>query len=165
MDPSDKLNLQKMINANDVADCTGDIRTKRHSIPIRRDVKRMIEAKQTYARLRVTNPSEFENKLIQKCRFLFDNYTDIFNKILKDEIDLNILERLLNVLEDIENWRLDQHTGSFEVGKLLKEMYVDSALKKAKKLDEIYNDEQPVKKEPKQISWKEYAATHSSKST
>ena len=162
MDPSDKLNLQKMINANDVADCTGDIREKRHSGPIRRDVKRMVDTKRNFTRLQETNPQEFERKVLNECSFLFKNYTDIYNKVLKDEIDLNILERLLNVLEEIEEGRLDQHTGSFEVGKLLKELYVDSALKKSKKLDDMYKDDNIVKKEPKKISWKEWAKMNSS---
>lgn len=163
MDPTDKLNLQKMINANDVADCTEDIRLKRHSGPIRRDIKCMVETKRVFTRLQATNPKEFEDKLIGECRFLFDNYTDIFNKVLKDEIDLNILYRLLDVLEKIETGELDQHSGAYEVGKLLKELYIDSALKKAKKLDEAHKEDNPVKKEPKKISWKQYAAMQTPK--
>ena len=56
--------------------------------------------------------------------FLFNKYTDIFNKIKKDEIDLNILFQLLHILKLIEDSKLDQHTGSFEVGKLLKSIYI-----------------------------------------
>ena len=59
---------------------------------------------------------------------------DIYNKIRKDEIDMTILLKFLDVLKKIEDNELDQHEGSFEVGKLLKELYVDSALRKAEKL-------------------------------
>lgn len=79
---------------------------------------------------------------------------------MKDEIDLHILTKLLNVLHRIENEKLDQHEGSFEVGKLLKEIYIDSALRKANKQDEIdeKNDKKKkAKKLPeKKISWDEY---------
>ena len=158
MDDADKLNLQKMINANDVADCTQDIRTKRHSDPIRRDVERMMKIKAANGRLQATNPDELEAELIRECNFLFNNYTDIFNKVRKDEIDLDILNRLLDVLKSIENGNLDQHTGAYEVGSVLKSLYIDSALKKAKKLDEEHKDEQPARREAKQITWKQYSA-------
>ena len=52
---------------------------------------------------------------------------DIFNKLKKDELNLNILHKLLDILKQIEKSELDQHEGAFEVGKLLKAMYIDSA--------------------------------------
>lgn len=159
MDASDKLNLQKMINANDVADCTDEIRSTRHSGLIRKDVNQMIAIKRKNTALQETNPDALEELLIAGCNFIFVNYTDIFNKVHKDEVDLNILSQLLDVLEQIENGELDQHSGSYQVGSLLKELYIDSALKKAKKLDQQHQDEEPVMRKPKSISWKQYAAS------
>ena len=157
MDPSDKLNLQKMINANDVSDCTENIRAKCHSEPIRKDVMHMTKLKRAMSYLKNTKPDEFEQKLISECNFLFTNYTDIFNKVLKDEIDLQILYQLLDVLNKIERSKLDQHSGSFEVGKLLKKLYIDSALKKGEKLDKLHENEGPTYKQPKNITWKQYS--------
>ena len=45
---------------------------------------------------------------LSKCSFLFNNYTDIFNKIKNDEIDLSILDRFLNVLKQIEDGNVDR---------------------------------------------------------
>jgi hypothetical protein len=68
---------------------------------------------------------------------------------------LQILLRLINVLYDIEEGNVDQHEGSFEVGKLLKEIYIDSALKKADKLNAETGEVE--KKEPEEnISWAQY---------
>lgn len=44
-------------------------------------------------------------------------------------MDLDILMKLINVLRNIEEGVMDQHEGSVTVGKILKEMYIDSALK------------------------------------
>ena len=55
-------------------------------------------------------------------------YTDIYNKVKKEELDLATLEKMLNVLGRIETGELDQHSGAHEVGKLLKKMYIDAAL-------------------------------------
>ena len=47
----------------------------------------------------------------------------------------NIFNKFLDVLKRIEDGELDQHEGSFMVGTLLKELYIDSAIKKSEKLD------------------------------
>lgn len=160
MNNVERLNLQKMINENDVKDETQNIRDKKHSSLIKEDVIRFVELKKKYFRLQKTNPVEFEKICITRCAFLFNNYTDIYNKIKKDEIDLSILSKFLDVLKLIEDGKIDQHEGSFKIGKYLKEMYIDSALKKSEKLDKKYgNKEKEVK--PKNISWKQYKEQNS----
>jgi hypothetical protein len=72
-------------------------------------------------------------------------------------IDLGILNQFLNVLRRIEDGELDQHEGSFVVGTLLKELYVDSALRKADKLNEREEEtKQQVKGPAMSISWNEF---------
>ena len=82
---------------------------------------------------------------------------------LKDEIDLNILFQLIHILKQIEDGNLDQHTGSYEVGKLLKSIYIDSAIKKADNLNKSHdhshgNGNKEHSKPPiiKKISWSEF---------
>ena len=154
----DRLQLQKMIDANSVVDCTQEIRDKKHSQPLREDVARLIALKSKYARLSQSNPDQFDKMCVSQCSFLFNNYTDIFNKVKKDEMNLDILAQLLNVLKKIEDGKLDQHAGAYEVGKLLKEMYIDSALMKSEKLDAKHAKGATTtsKPKPKKISWKEY---------
>ena len=135
MTNEERLNLQKMINANDVEDQTGLIRQTKHSDVIRNEVQNLLALKSKYPRLAKSNPNEFEKMCLSKCGFLFNHYTDIFNKVNKEEIDLQILYKFLDVLKQIEDGKIDQHDGSFKVGKLLKELYVDSALKKTEKMD------------------------------
>jgi hypothetical protein len=154
----DRLQLQKMIDANNVVDCTQEIRDKKHSATIREEVARLIALKTKYARLSQSNPDQFDKMCVSQCNFLFNSYTDIFNKVKKDEMNLDILAQLLNVLKKIEDGHLDQHTGAYEVGKLLKEMYIDSALMKSEKLDSKHSKGETTtsKPKPKKISWKEY---------
>jgi hypothetical protein len=162
MDPLDKLNLHKMINANNVQDCTEEIREKKHSQLIRDDVTRLITLKSKYSRLAQTNTNQFDTMCVSQCSFLFNNYMDIFNKVKKDEMNLQILHQLLDVLKQIEDGKLDQHAGAFEVGKLLKAMYIDSALLKAEKLDKKTGKKMEgaatKPKKEKKITWAEYKA-------
>ena len=159
LNEEERLNLQRMINANDVVDQTDKIRKTKHSYIIKEQVKEFVTLKKKYERLAKSNPNQFDQMCTSKCSFLFNNYTDIFNKIKKDEIDLTILDKFLTVLKNIEDGKVDQHEGSFMVGKLLKELYVDSALKKSDKLDAINKKNKKSEKKPSkpiEISWKEY---------
>lgn len=158
MDNTDRLNLQKMINANDVVDCTGEIREKKHSQLIKADIQNFLDLKSKYPRLKETNPKQYDNMCTSRCNFLFTNYTDLFNRVKKDEVDLNILTHFISILKKIEDSELDQHEGAYMVGKLLKELYVDSALKKSEKLDKINkkNTSQIDHHKPKKISYKDF---------
>jgi cell division protein YceG involved in septum cleavage len=135
MDPEQRIQLQKLVEANETEDHTEVIRRVKHSSQIYVDVTTMIKLKSEYARLAKSNPKQFDAICVSRCAFLFKFYTDLFNRIKTGEIDLNLLFKMIQVLRDIEDGKLDQHEGSFEVGKILKSIYVDSALKRAENLD------------------------------
>ena len=66
---------------------------------------------------------------------------------------------MLAVLKAIEDEKVDQHEGSVLVGKVLKELYLDSAVRHGQNLDKMYEASQPPKPEvvpEKPISWKEF---------
>jgi len=157
MDDRQRLQLQKMIQANDVQDQTELIRELKHSHLLQSDINTLLRLKLKHK----NNQDAIQQEASIECNFLFTYYTDIYNKIRKDEIDLKILNRFLNVLRQIEDGELDQHEGSFVVGTLLKEIYVDSALRKAEKLNEQHEKEAEVPKKPLiSISWREYKNVH-----
>jgi hypothetical protein len=148
-----------MIQENDVVNTTGLMRELKHSKKILEDVDLLLKLKREHPSMAKSNPEEFDALCVEKCQFIFNHYTDIFNKVKKDEIDLNILLRLINVLHSIEEGEQDQHEGSFEVGKLLKQIYIDSALRKADKLNgpdgedgEKEEENRPVEN----ISWRDF---------
>ena len=157
MNQEERLQLDKLIRVNEVVDNTEQIRTLQHSERIKSDILTLLKLKTEYQRLAKTNPSQFDTMCVNRCNFLFNNYTDIFNKVKKDEIDLQILFQFLHVLKQIEIGKLDQHTGSFEIGKLLKEIYIDSALKKAEHINKKHNKDDNIPKKPtKNISWSQF---------
>ena len=151
MDSNARLQLQKMIKVNNCEDQTELIRELKHSHLLQDDINALMLLKARHrndqSKICEDGPSE--------CSFLFTYYTDIYNKVRKDEIDLQILNRFLNVLRTIEDGEIDQHDGSFLVGSLLKELYVDSALKKAGKLEQEYIPK-IIKKEVIPISWRDF---------
>ena len=167
LNDQEKLDLKKLISANDTEDCTEEIRSKKQSVLIRNDVKQMVYLKQKYSRLAKSNPHEFDSMCVNQCNFLFNNYTDIYNKIKNDNLNLEIFDKFLTILKKIEDGEMNQHEGSFLVGKLLKELYIDSAMRNQNKLDTKDRKKKVAKKPPnalsqeKKISYKDFKVMNS----
>ena len=132
MDDNQRLQLQNMINANNTEDYTDLIRELKHSSIIREELNNLMFIKKKYN----NDLEKVHLESVSECNFLFTYYTDIYNKLRKDELDVKIFYKFLDVLQKIENGNLNQHEGSFLVGSILKEIYVDSALRKADKLND-----------------------------
>jgi hypothetical protein len=152
MNENQRLQLQKMISANNVEDNTTMIRTLKHSHLLRENVNNLIMLKNKYS----NNLDKLNLEAMNECSFLFMNYTDIYNKIKKDEIDLTILFKAFDVLQSIEDGKIDQHEGAFEFGNLLKQIYIDSALKKAEKINALNEMPSEYKSAQVAMSWQEY---------
>ena len=154
----DRLNLKKIVDQSECEDNTDGIRKLKHSALIRDDIRILENLKKT--RAPSMNDADFLELCAIQCRFLYDNYTDIFHKIVNNELDLIIMTKLLTVLKLIEDGKVDQHEGSVIVGKILKELYLDSAVKRADAIDKKYDSEKVVMVEPTKISWREFRNVH-----
>jgi len=153
---NERLNLKKLIDNMDSEDNTENIRRVKHSTRIRDDIRRMEQLKKEHEALRMTNTEAFFNIVQSECRFLYDNYMDIFTRCMKDEIDTTIMHKVLIVLKLIEDGKYDQHEGSIMIGRYLKELYLDSAIKRADNLDKEREGEIVPKIDGKKITWKQY---------
>lgn len=149
----EKLDLKKLLDQSECDDNTELITKLKHSNLIANDINIFKKIK----------TESLENEIdVEQCKrecfFLYTYYTDIFNKLVKDEMDLTLLTKFLVVLKMIEDGKVDQHEGSVIVGKILKEIYVDSALKLSDNLDKKYANDSttPVKVEGVKLSWKEF---------
>ncbi len=157
LNDNERLHLDKMIKEYDAEDNTSKIRELRHSVKIRDNVERLLNLKKKYQRMQLTDKKKFETLVISHCNFLWNNYTNIFNRLMKDEMDVKILYTFINKLQEIENGDIDQHEASVEVGKILKKLYVDSALRREKKYNEE-NDKTAVKerKPSTNMTWSQF---------
>ncbi len=151
------LNIKEMLNSEDYVNNTEKIRQLKHSEDILLDVGKICKLKQMHPKMKNLEEEKFRILCQTSCPFLYNNYTDIFNKVLNDELNLQMLVQFVQVLKKIENGGADQYEASVEVGTILKEMYVDSALRKAGKLNSPIEPEKKYK-EGKQMSWAEYKA-------
>lgn len=159
MDNDQKLQLQGLINEHNVSDQTELIRKIKHSEQLRIDIDILIQIKKEN-----TSENIIKSKGQQQCPLLHKYYTDIFNRIINDELSVNLMYKFLSILKRIEDDEMDQHNASFQVGTILKEMYIDSAIKreeKAKTLDDANDnndtiDENKVYTNTKNITWAQW---------
>lgn len=149
MDLNQRKELDKMIKENDVKDNTDSLRSEKKSFKIRKDVDLILELKAQTKNGIITLAIESEYDLKSRCTFLHENFPNIYEKLMKDEINVNILRAFLDELFKIESGELDQHEASYNIGMLLKSVYVD------KELDKIDNPEDNTKI-GKSVSYKDY---------
>lgn len=151
----DRLDLKKIMDNNtDYIDNTENIRNVKHSVLIHKNINILEKLKKEYTVLCKEQPDSFRNLASEKCQFLFNNYTDIFNKVLKDELDFDIMSRLLSILKEIEDGKIDQQDGSIMVGKILKELYIDSAVRSGDNIDKQYESDKITPVDGMCVSWK-----------
>lgn len=139
MNPEQRLQLNEMIKANNIADNTEKIRSLKHSDQILADVEKIVCLKQG------KEWKEIEDECRMTCPFLYNHYTTLYHRLLRDGLNLTILRTFLSVLKEIEEGKIDQHDASFKVGTLLKQLYVDP------KLEEI-----KPRLQGKPLSWQEF---------
>lgn len=156
MNSDERLNLKKLINEMDCENNTETIRKLKHSVLIRDDIRKLDVLKGKVGSLKDSDFPAFLDMCQLECSFLFNNYTDIFNKMIRGELDLTIMTKLLTVLKLIEDGKTDQHEGSYMIGKILKELYLDSAVKRADNIDRELEGEKEKPSDGKAISWSEY---------
>lgn len=157
MNNQERLKLKELMNNSMCYDNTNEIRRLKHSMLIKNDIDTYLLLKKDEDKY---DKDEFHNIIISKCFFLYSNYTDIFHKLIKNELNLNIVGHLLNILKKIEDGDIEQEEGSVYVGKILKEMYIDSAIKTSNNLEKNNNNINSNniinKKNINNISWNDY---------
>ena len=158
MDKTTRLNLDKMIQEYQSEETTEKIRELKHSKLIKDDVQKFVIFRNKYIRLARTNKEQYKQMAKKHCSFLYDNYTNIFNRLLKDELNLGILANFLDVLKRIEDGDIDQHEGYYEIGLLLKKLYIDSVMKQKAKDEKKDRRKKKKKKQrvAKNISWSRF---------
>jgi hypothetical protein len=151
------------MESDDYVNNTDRIRQLKHSENILEDIGKLCELRKKHPNMRMID----ELGYVELCRnttpFLYNYYTDIFNKVVKDELNMEMMVRFIFILKQIEEGVIDQYDASVKVGTILKEMYVDSAMRRGDNLDKLH--EAPTFVEPVKMSWADYKGTYGSPMT
>jgi len=122
MNTDQRLKLHELIKEGDVQDNTNNIRRLMHSNKIREDVKKI---QFILIKSESLEYNYLDSACSPYCSFLIENYKNIYQRLIKGQIDFTILYKFLDCLQMIEEGKKDQHEASYEIGMLLKTMYID----------------------------------------
>ena len=168
MNNKQKNQLKKIIKENDVKDNTRMLRRNRKSSKLRNEVN-IIQALKIQDKNDDLSNKESDYNLKEKCPNLYKNYSNIYTKLLKNDIDVNILYTFLDELEKIEKGTVNQHEASYNIGVLLKSLYVDKELKiveeNNKHIDNGTNKKTLISDEKSTMTYEEYLKILSSSTT
>jgi len=153
------LNMKSLMDSDDYVNNTERIRELKHSELILEDIGKLCRIKKDHFHMRMVEEEKYNHLCATSAPFLFSNYTDIFRKVLKDELDMKLMVDFIGILKQIEEGQLDQYDASVKVGTILRDLYVDSAIRRGDNLDKERGMSEPVFVEPKPVSWKDYKKT------
>lgn len=124
----DKELIQRLMKENGTIDVTDTIRSERNSKRIKQDLTAYFRYSLSHQRLKESSPSTFQNQARVICSFLHDKFPLVLEKLISDTMDITTLMKFIRLLEMIEEGDLDQHEASFQVGLILKDMFINPAI-------------------------------------
>ena len=150
------LDMKALMESDDYVNNTDKIRELKHSETILLDIGKLCEIKKNHPHMRMIEEEKYNHLCQTSAPFLFNHYTDIFNKVIKDELNMEMMVKFIFILKQIEEGVLDQYDASVKIGTILREMYVDSAIRRGDNLDKLNESNAPTFVEPVKMSWKDF---------
>lgn len=150
------LDMKALMESDDYVNNTDKIRELKHSEIILLDIGKLCEIKKNHPHMRMIEEEKYNHLCQTSVPFLFNHYTDIFNKVIKDELNMEMMVKFIFILKQIEEGVLDQYDASVKIGTILREMYVDSAIRRGDNLDKQNESNAPTFVEPVKMSWKDF---------
>ena len=146
MNQDERVTLEKLVKQYDCEETTDLVRKVKPSIKIREAMDKLVQLRNT------VDFETFQKTAHVNGAYMYENYTNIFNKFVEGELNMTIFERFIEMLERIENGELDQHEASYKIGMLLKDIYIDKHID----MKDDKNPEDNFNTPTNNISWTEY---------
>ncbi len=117
----EKSLLDDIIKEHKIEDNTNYVVNNKKASIIRKEFNALIKIKQVHGDGKI-NISKIQ------APYLYKNYKSIFDKIIKNDFNVVLFKDLIDILEKIENKKIDLNEGSFIFGKKLKNIFVDKCI-------------------------------------
>jgi hypothetical protein len=110
----------------------------------------MGKLRNTYAQLKEDNPEEYLRVFQKECNYIYTKFPDVFDRVVKNDMNLDVFEKIVMILKLIEDGKVNQSEASALVGKLSQRLFFQPATASQPK---PVQEEQEVKTG---MSWKEF---------
>ena len=149
----EQVKIQELItNQTDYVDNTNDIRERKASEQLLGEIRRFEEFEKKNQKLKKDNFVQYVEKCKTICPYLNVHFNGVFNYLLKENINYDIMAQFLYVLKMIEDGKMTQQDGSGAIGKILGQIYLDPAVQAKEAITSTKEDTPP----PLEIGWKSY---------
>ena len=113
--------LDDIIKEHKIEDNTDYVINNKKASIIRKEFNALLKIKQVHGHEKI-------NLSKSQAPYLYKNYKSIFDKIIKEDFNIALFKDLIDILEKIENKKIDLNEGSFIFGKKLKNIFVDKCI-------------------------------------
>jgi len=113
--------LDDIIKEHKIEDNTDYVINNKKASIIRKEFNALLKIKQVHGHEKI-------NLSRSQAPYLYKNYKSIFDKIIKEDFNIALFKDLIDILEKIENKKIDLNEGSFIFGKKLKNIFVDKCI-------------------------------------
>ena len=158
----EQAKIQELVtNQTDYVDNTNDIRERKASEHLLVEIRNFEAFEKKNLQLKKDNFVEYVDKCKEICPYLNVHFNGIFNYLLKENVNYDIMAQFLYVLKMIEDGKMTQQDGSGAIGKILGQIYLDPAVQTKSAISSPSNeDSESVKAQPAlEIGWKSYKKT------
>jgi len=113
--------LDDIIKEHKIEDNTDYVVNNKKASIIRKEFNALLKIKKIHGHEKI-------NLSKMQAPYLYKNYKSIFDKIIKEDFNVELFKDLIDILDKIENKKIDLHEGSFIFGKKLKNIFVDKRI-------------------------------------
>lgn len=121
------LSLHRFCQLRQLEDNTDLIRTLRHSDILEREVLQLLDLQAQFG----DDDPGFCSAAAAECTFLCMYYTDIYQRIRKRQLNVDLLLRCIGILRQIENGTYSHQQGQTEAESLFLQLFSDSAQRRS----------------------------------
>jgi hypothetical protein len=135
-------------------DSTNMIREFKHSRSMLSEIVNLRAIRQIYS-----DPVELRSQSFECAPFLANHFQSIFMRIVKGDLDLDILEKAVYILKDIEEGKFNQEEGAKKFSAMMLELYAQGIVKKEVETPPELtksNDTTAPAPAPATFSWKDW---------
>ena len=139
--------------AENYEDNTSGIREAKHSSPLLADIRRMGPLRKKYAELKEKSMDDYLAIFQRECKYIYTQFPDVFDRVVKNDMNLDVFEKIIMILKMIEDGKVNQSEASALVGKLSQKLFFQKEAQEAISGATTTKEEQ---ENPRGMSWKEF---------
>jgi hypothetical protein len=113
----------------------------------------MGKLRNTYAHLKESSPEDYLRVFQKECKYIYTKFPDVFDRVVKNDMNLDVFEKIVMILKMIEDGKVNQSEASALVGKLSQRLFFQTSATQSATTQPVATVQEEVNTG---MSWKEF---------